>query len=170
MKTVLDISRYSRQSLLYLLAIFTSTSYGSASASEKQGFLTENVVVFSDEDTEEAAKEHPMIGLQAPYWEPTTSDMKSIKAALSAYLRLHRRDLGSDVTERLDEYRLQLLGYSDGGAKFVLVNGFCKSFWGSHPSWKDSLVFVLDGGSCLFHASYGIQGSKIVRFEVNRDP
>jgi hypothetical protein len=167
MKTVPDILRYSREAILYMMAISASMSCGSASPSAKDSSLTENEAIFSSQETEQAAKEHPMIGLQSPYWKPTTADMKSIRVALIAYLRLHGSGSNANVAGHLDEYRLQYLGYSDDGERFVLVNGFCRSFWESQVSWRSSLVFVLDGGSCLFRANYRIEDSKVIKFEVN---
>jgi hypothetical protein len=167
MKTIPDISLYSREAFLCLMAVFVSMSYGSAAVSASDNSLSENGVIFSSRETELAAKEHPMIGLQAPYWKPTAEDTKSIRVALTAYLRLHGSEATAQVAGHLGEYRLQYLGYSDDGGRFVLVNGFCKSFWESESSWKSSLVFVLDGGSCFFRANYRIMDSKVIKFEAS---
>lgn len=47
------------------------------------------------------------------------------------------------------------------------MNSFCEGFWKRDDSWRDSIVDVLDGGSCFFTVLYDPLISQLDRLYIN---
>lgn len=170
MKKDLRVSRSLFTVLLLMVSMrLVFTNYGGAvMAQGVTSSLGGSGVIFSERDTELAARDNPMSSLQGPYWTPTGAQVMEAESALTAYLKSHHSDEPAMlVKQRFHQYRFQYLGYSDHGKRFILINGFCDSFWKEDDSWKTRFVFVLDGGACFFHARFRVADSKIVEFETN---
>jgi hypothetical protein len=123
-------------------------------------------VVFSAEQTEQSAKAQPMLAIGAPpYWTPSKVEIQQLESALPAFLK--QSDGAAKIARNLRSYRRQYFGYSDHGEKWVLVNSFCEEYWKKDASWRNSVVFVFDGGDCYFRVRYRVSTSNFSGLEIN---
>jgi hypothetical protein len=88
------------------------------------------------------------------FWTPTEADVRDAEQALAAAAQ----DRHPEGLHTLGEYRRQYFGYSLGGARRVLVVGFCDS---KGLDWTEAFVSAGEGG-CHFEATYDVEGNKIV--------
>ena len=70
------------------------------------------------------------------------------------------------IAARLGSYKRQYFGYTDGGKRWILVNGFCKGHWKKEDTWRDKVVLVHDGGLCFFKVRYDPSRSQFEQLEV----
>jgi hypothetical protein len=88
------------------------------------------------------------------FWTPTEVDIRNAEQALVAAAQ----DRHPEGLHPLDEYRRQCFDYSLGGARRILVIGFCDP---KGLDWTETFVSAGEGG-CHFEATYDVEGDKIV--------
>jgi hypothetical protein len=71
------------------------------------------------------------------------------------------------IAARLGSYKRQYFGYTDGGKRWILVNGFCEGHWKKEDTWRDGGVLVKDGGLCFFKVRYDPSRSEFEQLEIN---
>lgn len=149
---------------LAALGIFFAYSWGIAMEANAAESIAKGVI-FSAEQSVQSAKAYPMLGIEAPYWTPSITDISHLESALPAYLA--KSEATKKIARNLSSYRNQYLGYSDRGERWILVNSFCADHWKKDTSWKNDVVFVLDGGDCYFQVRYRVSTSSFARLEIN---
>lgn len=157
MKNLYEASRW-------LFAVFVASAIPCGLAND----LTQNQgVIFSATETERVASTVLRGEIQGPYWVPSGVDIQHLKRALNSYLKQQADGSSRELASHFAEYRMQYLGYTDHGKRYIFVNGFCKNFWQTNNTWKSDFVAIFDGGDCYFRARYGVTEAKIVDFVVN---
>ena len=112
------------------------------------------------------------IEADGPYWTPGEQEIKGLESELVPYLRshtfgVHERELVATVAERWPAYHRQYVGYTQKGRRLVYLNAFCDREMTTFPEWRNTFVYVNDGGPCFFHVSYDPASRRIVEVAVN---
>ena len=101
----------------------------------------------------------------------TNQDLQTTERLLKDCINVH--NLGQDTTNEFSEYidlkkyKLQYIPFLDSnGDKKVYINGFCGLDW-EFGYWKQTLVQVMDGGSCFFHLSVNLTKKKYEQLFTN---
>lgn len=63
---------------------------------------------------------------------------------------------------RIEGYR-QFAGFMLDGQRMIAINSFCDEFEG----WRQSVVYVADGGACYWQATYNATTGELTRLMVN---
>jgi hypothetical protein len=106
-------------------------------------------------------------GGAAPYWRPTIADVAAAEANLGPYLaQANLPPYARSTPKRLSGYTRQYVGATQGGRRVLIINAFCDDRR-NHPSWRQELVMVLDGGDCFFRAVFDVRLKRFVGVEVN---
>lgn len=124
-------------------------------------------VIFSADQTSKSAQQYPTIEVTPPYWTPSVADISELNSKLKKYLHESKDAATDKVLTNYADYKIQYLGYSENGKKWILVNAFCKSVWKENYAWHNSVVVVFDGGPCFFQIRYDVESFRFKRFEVN---
>jgi hypothetical protein len=87
---------------------------------------------------------------------------------LKPYLESIATPHAKKLAASLGGYKRQSVGYTDGGKRWILVNGICERYWQKNASTlRDSVIVVLDGGPCFFMARYDPSISKFDELVIN---
>jgi hypothetical protein len=108
-----------------------------------------------------------MLEITPPYWTPNMDDISKLNRKIEIYLQQSKDTVANKVAGNLSDYKMQYIGYTDNGKKWILINAFCGSVWKANDSWQSNVVIVFDGGPCFFQVRYDVVGSQFERFEVN---
>lgn len=123
------------------------------------------------------------------YWTPSAADVAEMESRLRSALvrqrhaddRLQggskggRRDLHAfrshhigQILEHLAAYRRQYVGIVVAGEKRLFVNCF-RGDPQQHPSWRQQLVDVDDGGLYYWRIQYQVDRKRFLEVEINGD-
>ncbi len=123
------------------------------------------------------------------YWTPSPADVVEMESRLRSALvqqrraddRLQGRSQGArgdlhafrshhigQILEHLAEYRRQYVGIVARGEKRLLVNCF-RSDPQQHPSWRQQLVDVDDGGFYYWRIQYQVDRKRFLEVDINSD-
>ena len=99
-------------------------------------------------------------------------DLQTISQLLNDCISTHntKQDTTKEFSEYIDlkKYKLQYIPFIDRkGDRKVYINSFCVSDWDDFNYWKQTLVFVEDGGSCFFHLTVNLTRNKYEEFQTN---
>jgi len=131
------------------------------------GAIQERGVIFSAERAEEYSRYLLMDGVEPPYWTPSAGEIESLEAKLRDFLAKSGEPDAAQILFHLDTYKRQYIGFTVGGAKWILVNAFCGDEWKRNGRWREQLVAVLDGGRCYFRAIYNRAKSRFEILKIN---
>ena len=145
--------------MLFLLA-------SQAAISQESSLFVDTGVIFSAEHVERSGADQ-VFGITPPYWTPSPGHIALLEAQLKPYLERVTSPKGKVIAARLGTYKRQYFGYTDGGKRSILVNGFCEGHWKKEDTWRDRAVFVKDGGLCFFKVRYDPSRSKFEQLQVN---
>jgi len=123
-------------------------------------------VIFSAEHVEGSGANR-LFALAAPYWTPSPDEIALLEAHLKPYLARATIPGAKVIAARLESYKRQYFGFTDGGKKWILVNGFCAGQWKKQDTWHDRVVVVLDGGVCFFRVRYDLLRSQFEQLQIN---
>jgi hypothetical protein len=137
--------------------------------SQEHAKVVETGVVLSAHEAERATKAYPMLQILPPFWTPSSEEIQNLEGKLKIHLEKVRNPQVDAIIVNLDSYKRQYLGYTSGGRRQILVNGVCEEYWTKSGSWRDQVVFVLDGGPCFFQIRYDLSGSQFERLDINGD-
>jgi len=135
--------------------------------SQERSKLVDTGVIFSAQQVKRLVDMNPMIGITAPFWTPTPEEIAQLEGKLKPYLEGMTTAPAKAIVASLASYKRQYLGYTDGGKKWILVNSFCETYWRENDTWRDRVVYVLDGGPCFFQVRYDLSGSQFEQLEIN---
>lgn len=108
-----------------------------------------------------------MFGIAPPYWTPSPEQIALLEAQLKPYPGRLRLPKANVIAARLGSYKRQYFGYTDGGKKCILVNGFCQGRWRKEDTWRHSFDLVHDGGLCFFKVRYDPSKPQFEQLEIN---
>ena len=148
---------------VYMLILLASQAI--AISQESLQFV-DTGVIFSTEQIERSGANH-VFGITPPYWTPSPGQIVLLESRLSPYLRRVGPPKAKVIAARLGSYKRQYFGYTDGGKRWILVNGFCEGYWKKQDTWRDRAVLVLDGGLCFFQVRYDPSRSQFEQLEIN---
>ena len=137
--------------------------------SQEASKVVDTGVIFSAQQTEVifSARQVEPIDALRPLWTPSPEEVALLEGRLKTYLEGVATPQAKEIAARLGSYKRQYLGYSFGGKRWVLVNAFCNAYWKRNDSWRDSVVDVLDGGSCFFKVHYDPSRSQFDKLIIN---
>jgi len=163
------VSRNLCQYIPALIYMLIPLALEGIAVSQERIKLVDTGVIFSGEQVAQFAEIPYMFELTPPFWTPTEEEVAHLEGKLRPYLEGVTIADARAIAAELGSYKRQYLGYTDGGKKWILVNGFCERHWRGDDSWHDSVVFVFDGGRCLFHVRYDLSRSQFEQLEINKD-
>lgn len=134
--------------------------------SQERVQLIDTGVIFSAEHVERSGADRAL-GVTRPFWTPSPEQIARIETQLKRYLGRVTPAKAKVIAARLGSYKRQYFGYTDGGKRWILVNGFCEGHWKEHNTWLDRVVLVHDGGPCFFKVRYDTSRSQFGRLEIN---
>src|SRR5262245_20976511 len=91
---------------------------------------------FSAEHVERSGADR-VFGVTPPYWTPSPEQIALLEAQLKPYLGRVRLPKAKAIAARLGRYKRQYFGYTDGGKRWILVNGFCEGRWKKEDTWRN---------------------------------
>ena len=148
---------------LHILILLASQGIA---VSQERSQLVDTGVIFSAEHAERSGAGR-VFGATPPYWTPPPEQIATLEAQLKSYLAGIKLAKAKVIAAKLGGYKRQYFGYTDGGKRWILVNGFCEGYWKKQDTWRDRVVLVLDGGSCFFHVRYDPSRSQFEQLEIN---
>ena len=128
--------------------------------------LVDTGVIFSAEHVERSGASRAF-GATPPYWTPSPEQIAMLETQLKSYLAGIKLAKAKVIAARLGSYKRQYFGYTNGGKRWILVNGFCEGYWKKQDIWRDRVVLVLDGGLCFFQVRYDPTRSQFEQLEIN---
>jgi len=102
-------------------------------------------------------------------WEPTKVDIDGLEANLHMISEMSKK--GKSPWMRIEhperQFR-QYLGIMQSGQRLIYVNAFC-GLNGDQPpqNWKNHLVTISDGGSCVWRSIYDPFSKKFLELSIN---
>jgi hypothetical protein len=148
---------------VYMLILLASQGIA---MSQEPSQLLDTGVIFSAEHVERSGADR-MFGVAPPYWTPSQEQIALLEAQLKPYLGRVRLPKAKVIAARLGSYKRQYFGYTDGGKKWILVNGFCEGHWKKEDTWRNRFVLVHDGGLCFFKVRYDPSRPQFEQLEIN---
>jgi hypothetical protein len=148
---------------VYMLILLASTGIV---VSQDHSQLVDSGVIFSAEHVERSGADR-VLGLTPPYWTPSPEQIALLESQLKPYLGRVTQPKAKVIAARLGSYSRQYFGYSDGGKRWIFVNGFCEGPWKKEDTWRDKVVLVIDGGSCFFKVRYDPSRSQFEQLQIN---
>jgi hypothetical protein len=139
------------------------------SMSEERSKLVDTGVIFSAQQVESFRLHRSditnFVGLTPPFWMPVPEEIALLEGKLKPYLESATPPAARVIATRLGSYKRQYVGYTDGGKRWIFVNGFCE--WKESDAWHDRLVLVMDGGLCFFTVRYDVSRSRFEYLLIN---
>jgi len=140
-------------------------------ASQEHSQLVDTGVIFSQQQLEKVPLHrldvNSILGLTPPFWTPSPKEIAALEGQLKPYLADLAPAEAKVIAATLGSYKRQYVGYTDGGKRWILVNGFCEDHWKEEDTWRDRIVFVFDGGSCFFTVRYDTSRSPFEHLLIN---
>ncbi|MGD0902786.1 MAG: hypothetical protein ABR924_07575 [Terracidiphilus sp.] len=104
-------------------------------------------------------------------WEPTKADIDGLEANLHQISDLSRRSASPSLRiEHPENYIRQYVGVLQAGKKRIFVYASC-GFNGNQPPpspfWRDHLIFVSDGGNCVWQSLYDPSSKTFLELRIN---
>src|SRR5262245_19269758 len=134
----------------------------------------------SAQQIERSGTMSPYFSGARPLWTPSPEEVARLESKLKPFLEEvangKRRGAADywrapyqakQIVERLDSYKRQYFGFTHGDKRWILVNSFCDAHWKRVDYWRDSIVEVADGGSCLFKVLYDPSSSQFDKLVIN---
>lgn len=160
MRNNMRLCRVAAVSLLMLFA------FQGIAMSQERSQRVDTGVIFSAERVERSGTDRAL-GVARPFWTPSPEQIALLEAQLKPYLERATPPKAKVIAARLGNYKRQYFGYTDGGKRWILVNGFCEGHWKENETWRDRAVLVHDGGLCFFKARYDTSRSQFGQLEIN---
>lgn len=135
--------------------------------SQQHAQLVDTGVILSAQQLEHSADANRLMGITPPYWTPSSDDIARLDGQLRPYLEGVTANQPKALDAKLESYKRQYLGYTDGGKKWIYVNSICKTGWKEDRFWLDDLVIVFDGGPCFFTVRYDLSSSQFGQLMIN---
>jgi hypothetical protein len=155
---------------LYILVLLASPGIA---MSQERSKLVDTGVIFSAQQVEREPLHRldvkSILGLTPPFWTPSPEEIAVLEGQLKPYLERVTPPEAKVIAVRLGSYKRQYVGYTDGGKRWILVNGFCEDHWKEENTWRDRIVFVFDGGLCFFTVRYDTSSSQFEYLLINGD-
>ena len=148
---------------VYMLILLASQGIAT---SQERSQLVDTGAIFSAEHVEGSGADR-VFGVTPPYWTPSPEQIALLEAQLKPYLGRVRLPKAKAIAARLGRYKRQYFGYTDGGKRWILVNGFCEGRWKKEDAWRNRFVLVHDGGLCFFKVRYDPSKSQFEQLEIN---
>jgi len=148
---------------VYMLILLASQGIA---MSQERSQLVDTGVIFSAEHVERSGADR-MFGVTPPFWTPSPEQIAQLEVQLKPYLGRVRLPKAKVIAARLESYKRQYFGYTDGGKRWILVNGFCEGHWKKEDTWRDRVVLVRDGGLCFFKVRYDPSRSEFEQLVIN---
>jgi hypothetical protein len=143
------------------------------SMSQERSKLIETGVIFSAQQVESSRLHRSdmtrFYGLAPPFWMPMSEEIVLLEGKLRPHLESATDPAAKMLATRLESYKRQYVGYTDGGKRWIFVNSFCEVIWKESDTWHDRLVLVMDGGLCYFTVRYDVSGSRFGNLEISKD-
>src|SRR5262245_43702713 len=92
--------------------------------SQERSQLVDTCVIFSAEHVERSGAGRVFVATP-PYWTPSPEQIAMLEAQLKSYLAGIKLAKAKVIAARLGSYKRQYFGFTDGGKRRILVNGFC---------------------------------------------
>lgn len=89
------------------------------------------------------------VGAEA-YWRPSRSEVRRFERKLALRLSQMHEQYRHDPPGPLWQYSVQYIGYVKDGERLIYANGACGYQKGVREQW----FFIMDGGTCVFGASF----------------
>jgi hypothetical protein len=156
--------RLSRAATVYIFLLLASHGIAMSQEASKD---VDTGVIFTAQQVERSPAMNRMFDGMRPLWTPSPEEVALLEDRLKPYLEGVATPQAKEIAQRLGSYKRQYFGYTFGGKRGILVNAFCNAYWKRNDSWRDSIVDVLDGGSCYFQVFYDTSSSQFVRLAVN---
>ena len=143
-----------------------------AAMSQEHSLLVDTGVIFSAQQVESLRLRHSHIithffGLAPPFWTPVSEEIALLEGKLKPYLESATPPAAKVIAARLESYKRQYVGYTDGGKRWIFVNSFCE--WKESDAWHDRLLVVMDGGLCFFTVRYDVSRSRFENLLINKN-
>ena len=152
----------------YMLVLLASPG---TSMSQERPKVVDTGVIFSAQQVESSRSRSSDIarffGLAPSFWMPGSEEIALLEGKLEPYLESATAPAAKVIATRLGSYKRQYVGYTDGGKRWIFVNGFCEETWKESGTWHDRLVFVMDGGLCFFTVRYDEYRSRFEYLLIN---
>jgi hypothetical protein len=156
-------TRLSVAATFYMLILLASQEIA---MSQESSQLVDTGVIFSVEQLERSGADR-VFWVTPPFWIPSPEQVALLETQLKPYLGRVKHPKAKAIAARLASYKRQYFGYTDGGKRWILVNGFCEGYWKKEDTWRDRVVLVLDGGRCFFKVRYDPSSSQFEKLEIN---
>jgi hypothetical protein len=96
----------------------------------------------------------------------SNEDIVKIEVLVLDEIARYNKEAKKVLISHPEKYYKQLIAVSNSnGEKEVWVNCFC--YLGNYSYWKNSIVVVLDGGSCFFQLKINLTKNSVYDFGVN---
>jgi hypothetical protein len=155
--------RFCVAAAVHMLGLLASR--GIAMSQERSQFV-DTGVIFSAEHVERSGADR-VLAVTPPYWTPSPEQIALLEARLKPFLGRLALPKAKAIAARLGSYKRQYFGYTDGGKRWILANGFCEGYWKEEDTWRDRVVLAKDGGLCFFKVRYDPSRSKFEQLEIN---
>jgi hypothetical protein len=141
------------------------------SMSEGRSKLVDTGVIFSVQQVESprlrSSDMTRFFGLAPPFWMPASEEIALLEDKLKPCLESATAPAAKLIATRLGSYKRQYMGYTNGGKRWIFVNGFCEELWKESDMWHDRLELVMDGGLCFFTVRYDVSRSRFAYLLIN---
>jgi len=154
------------------LSLVIALAVPETAMSHERPRVVETGVIFSAQQVESLRLRHSHIithffGLAPPFWTPVSEEIALLEGKLKPYLESATAPAAKVIAARLESYKRQYVGYTDGGKRWIFVNAFCE--WKESDAWHDRLVLVMDGGLCFFTVRYDVPRSRFGNLLINKN-
>ncbi|PWU18394.1 MAG: hypothetical protein C5B50_09405 [Verrucomicrobia bacterium] len=110
--------------------------------------------------------------LKSGDWKPSETETQKALAAVGTFLvepNLKHQNEIAKILGNLKNYRVQFVGVTRGGRKFIWCNFFPARGNGEDdfPYWKRQKVEVMDGGFWFWHIDFDPNTGKCMNFASN---
>ena len=102
-------------------------------------------------------------------WEPKQDDVAGMEASFHQISDLSRKGFSGRQVGDPARYFRQYLGLLQGDRKLIYLNAFCGFNNNSlaPKNWREHLVVIYDGGSCVWRAIFDVSTKRFVSLSVN---
>jgi|HubBroStandDraft_1064217.scaffolds.fasta_scaffold113570_3 hypothetical protein len=127
-------------------------------------------VVLSGTAISEVASRFPASGPSkiTGSWVATEKEIDALEADYREIVALSRTKPSGQRIDHPERYFRQYVPIVQAGQRRIYVNAFCGiENHKPSPYWRDRLVTIMDGGSCVWQAIYDVGSDKFIELDVN---
>ena len=147
-------------------AILISVLLPAISSSETSVVVVQDPpgVIFAAAASGRLKASDPFFNLDGPFWTPSTTDIVRLEERFPSFLHSSKASGCKLLRQNTREHIRQYFGFSRNKVRLIYINGFCDAF---SQDWKETLVFVMDGGDCFYQAVYDPTADRFLECYVN---